>query len=115
MYSRRKSFSSQSLENLAHGQGQVSAILIQHGAHLFDESAALGSRVPGGKPRGRVVVLDITPLGAARAAGDEFFEMLGFKPNLSMMNPNVRYPSRVAQFAQGTGFYSEVRCAIFEG
>jgi len=61
------------------------------------------------------VVLDITPLGAARAAGDEFFEMLGFKPNLAMMNPNVRYPSRVAQFAQGAGFYSEVRCAIFEG
>ena len=61
------------------------------------------------------MVLDITPLGAARAAGDEFFEMLGFKPNLAMMNPNVRYPSRVAQFAQGTGFYSEVRCSIFEG
>ena len=66
--------------------------------------------------RGRVVVfLDINPLGAVRAAGDEFFEMLGFKPNLAMMNPNVRYPSRVAQFAQGTGFYSEVRCSIFEG
>jgi hypothetical protein len=50
-----------------------------------------------------------------RSASDEFFEMLGFKPNFAMMDPNVRYAARVAQFAQGAGFYSEVRCPIFEG
>src|SRR5215831_5572268 len=55
-----------------------------------------------------VVVLEINPLGAVRTAGNEFFEMLGFKPNLAMMNPNVRYPSRVCTVRAGSG-------ALFRG
>ena len=104
----------EAIENLAHRQGQVSPILGQYGEDLRLRRG-LGSRVPGQTSGARRRFLDINPLGAVRAAGDEFFEMLGFKSNLAMMNPNVRYPSRVAQFAQGTGFYSEVRCSIFEG
>jgi hypothetical protein len=54
-------------------------------------------------PPGRVVVLDINPLGAVGAAGDEFFEMLGSKPNLAMINPNVRYPSQRGTVRAGNG------------